>query len=377
MFTAYLMKSYRSYISVLLAMLFTFGVSAETVERKEAARIAAMFFNEANHRVNAAPQLAYTGRRLTTGMLFNPFYVFNSPAGGFVIVSAENKAFPILGYSLSGSFDTDKIGKTEKALLRSYARDIELIRHDSDVPYEAILAWQNIPEHISSILSARDLDYPVNMTLDDADDLIGNIFAAEREADMSSDMFTPAQWNDEIGQRLRKTGSVAIGIADRNDIRPIVAHGRKGDYWHLELDGSNDMLMRLLATEILSYGQIADLGDSFPPRTFDEEEEPFAFHEETEHTRVAEEREKERMFEERLYPSVPYVTGIGGGRFRITFPQEIIMSRVYNLDGRMVRMNTYDGINAATINLEGNPPGFYFVVVNGADGKPFGFKLYR
>ena len=70
---------------------------AETVSQKHASKIAETFFNTAYGIHVAAPKFAWNGRQLTTDRLFTPFYIYNHPRGGFVIISAENKAFPVLG----------------------------------------------------------------------------------------------------------------------------------------------------------------------------------------------------------------------------------------------------------------------------------------
>lgn len=132
-------------ILFLFAMLLLAGplsVYAETVSQKEAKHIATQFFNAANGRIMAPPKYVYNGRRLTTNSLFPPFYVFNHPAGGFVVISAENKAFPILGYNLKENFDPDKLSSSTKDLLRLYAIHIENIRYDSSATEDAVRAWE-------------------------------------------------------------------------------------------------------------------------------------------------------------------------------------------------------------------------------------------
>lgn len=140
---------------LIVVLLSAFGVNsyAETISQKEARRIARLFFNDAYGKVCDDPQYVYNGKRLTTDRLFTPFYVFNSPEGGFVIISAENKAFPILGYSLSApAFPKDGLTKEQTELLRNFSRDIELIRYDSRPAEEAIAAWTNIPQTIHDLL---------------------------------------------------------------------------------------------------------------------------------------------------------------------------------------------------------------------------------
>lgn len=142
----------RSLFAAILVLLPALYSQAETVARKEASKVAAAFFNAAFGRAAGNPDMVYNGKNLTTDRLFSPFYVFNSPAGGFVIVSAENKAFPVLGYSLKGKFSPAALKDPEKALVSGYARQIEYIRYDSRIPSEAIEAWADIKDHIGGLL---------------------------------------------------------------------------------------------------------------------------------------------------------------------------------------------------------------------------------
>lgn len=149
------MMRYRKFLVALLAAAACIlPATAETVSQKEAKQVARLFFNDAYGEVCEDPVYVYNGKRLTTDRLFTPFYVFNSPKGGFVIVSAENKAFPILGYSLSRpKFPQQKELTAEQTqLLRNYARDIELVRYDSRPALEATAQWQALPSTIHSTL---------------------------------------------------------------------------------------------------------------------------------------------------------------------------------------------------------------------------------
>ena len=98
------MKKILHHIVMAMAVFVlggTVSAHAETVSQRQAKHIAQQFFNAAYGRVMGEPKLVYNGRRLTTNSLFPPFYVYNLQAGGFVVISAENKAFPILGYDLN------------------------------------------------------------------------------------------------------------------------------------------------------------------------------------------------------------------------------------------------------------------------------------
>ena len=63
------------------------------------------------------------------------FYVFNKPDGqGFVIVSADDRAYTILGYSDNGSWDENDLPDNLRAWLESYKQDLETIDRLPDYP---------------------------------------------------------------------------------------------------------------------------------------------------------------------------------------------------------------------------------------------------
>ena len=140
-------------LAALVGLLIPLSARAETVSRKEASLIAEKFFNALAGQVMAKPKLVYNGKRLTTDRLFTPFYLYNHPAGGSVIIAADNKAMPILGYSRKSNFSTDHAPEEISRLLTDYAREIELIRYDSRLPSEAIEAWGDIPASIDYTLN--------------------------------------------------------------------------------------------------------------------------------------------------------------------------------------------------------------------------------
>lgn len=366
-------------------MLFCLGVcfglsspvSAETVSQKEASRIAHNFFNQAAGQVMGTPKMVFNGRKLTTNRLFSPFYVYNNPAGGFVIISAENKAFPILGYSLKESFDPNKIGEKEEELLHRYARDIEYVRYDSTIPEEAIRAWTDIPGYIDSILKAPYEATDPIFDMEEAADMLSNITNSGKEEEYSSDMFTPEQWQEMVDEELESKKSVALALVGDRKIYPIIIHGRRGDYYRMELDSRNQSLMRLMATEILSAGQLASLANPLPLPSEDEEEPPFSFYDSfLAETRATEEK-RDAMLEDILNPSEPQVKVIGAGKYEIEFPEEIQLARIYTLQGNMIERYKFKDTSTGHIDISGHPNGFYIAVFNDKDGKAYGFKLVR
>ena len=369
-------RDFFKYSCIILLALIPFYGRGETVSQKEASKIAQTFFNAANNRVMAKPNLVYNGRKLSTDYLFSPFYVYNHPAGGFVIISAENKAFPILGYSLSENFNPEALNENVISLLKQYATDIELIRYDDRITEEAIKAWGNINEYIADILGETYDATDLLISYDDAQEIVKNFETTGRIDELSSDIYDPAQWRDMVNEALLKEKNIALGLIKDRDLNPVIIHGRKGDYYRIYFGEQNDWLMRLMATEYLSYGQVADFGVAYPDEEIIEEE-PFMFYEDfVAQTRSENERRK-LAFDEKITPSSPVVRTVGGGKYEIFLPEEAYMARIYNLSGSLVRSELYRGSNTASVTLEGLPYGFYIVVINGVSGQPYEFKFSR
>lgn len=346
---------------------------SETVSQKEASKVAQIFFNAANGQVMAKPTLVYNGRGLTTDRLFSPFYIYNHPKGGFVIISAENKAFPILGYSLKDNFSPDNMPASIKALLEEYATDIELIRYDDRKTPEAADAWINLPEYISGILSSIYSATDPGLTIEEAREIVENYETSGRLEDISSDLYTPQQWRDFVDEELEENGSFPLAIISDSKLEPVVIHGKKGDFYRIFAGEYNDWLLRLMPTEYLSYGQVADFGNTLP-ELLEEEEPPFLAFEEF---LASSRNESTRRLDSSSLGGEAIIRNVGGGRYEITLPENALMARVYNLSGSKVKQIQYSGSPVASVSLEGLPYGFYIIVVNGESGQPYEYKLSR
>lgn len=292
------------HIALILSIIFGFTLTdAETVSQKEASRIAEKFFNAAAGQIMAKPKLVFNGKRFTTNRLFTPFYVYNHPAGGSVIISAENKAMPILGYSLKSTFSPDHIDQDQMKLLSEYARDIEYIRYDSRIPNEAIEAWGDIADCI---------DYTLNRF-----------------------------YRDDHFDRLENDDTVWI--------------------------------MRRNATEFPEIGNLqTNEGSEDEP-----EDVPFSFYEDFVAETRAEQQRRLDMFDAKINIVEPKLRWIGGGHFEAQLPEQISMVRLYNMEGALIRELTFRNTDTAVFDLDSEPHGFYFALINDINGKPYGFKLCK
>ncbi|MBD5209361.1 MAG: T9SS type A sorting domain-containing protein [Bacteroidales bacterium] len=367
---------YKNFLTFSLALLATLSLYSETVSQKQAKLLAQEFFNEAHRGVTPPVKFVYNGKNLTMDRLFTPFYVYNSGTSGFVIISAENKTFPLLGYSLESSFNPANLSDAQKALLSSYARDIEYVRFETDEPTQAIEAWRDFPAFVRQQLSATPYfgastlnSEEINLNLSDA---VNAIY------ETSSDLFSPGQWIDIVDSELNANGEVVMGFPYKNQLEATAVTGRRGDYYRFYFNGDQSWMMRILPTEILSGMQVAVIGN--PPEVTEPEipeELPFAFldsfENEIKNNRLAE----EEMYERRLIPVEPQITGMTGGRFLISAPYEVDMVRVYNLSGANVKTFYFKETDVANIDISEQPNGFYVATVYANNQTPYSFKIYR
>ena len=276
-----------------------------------------LFFNAAYGEVTAPPQMVWNGRQLTTDRLFSPIYVYNSPKGGYVIISGENKAYPILAYSKVRKFDKDKISDDEKEVLKTYAREIELIRYDPRIPAKAMEAWRNIPEYISAVLASP----------------------------YDSDEYR------------------ALG-EERKDMLESLAR-------------SGNQILMPSAVEFSLYDPDAYRELTLDDVTAADDEIPFKFYEDFIREVSRENRERDIKLEEIVSPSRPVVKALGGGHFEISFPENIRMMRIYTIGGMQMMEKYYKETSLMNIDMSVLGSGYYIGLALADSGNVFGFKLYR
>lgn len=211
---------------------------AETVGQKEAKAMAQKFFNESKNYVTGPVSYVYNGKDLTNQKLFTPFYVFNSPSGGFVVISAENKAFPILGYSLSLNFDKDRTTPMVKEILGDFSRDIEMIRYDSRIPTDAMEQWFTYPEVVFDMLKNPENDDYYPASFDDKD----QVWMVRRHAtEFDFEVSEPVEYG------MAETETYAIEIP----VEPIVTANGGGHFALTLPSGISKALVYNLAGSLL------------------------------------------------------------------------------------------------------------------------------
>lgn len=114
-----------------LALIFvTMSAGARQINPDEAANIASEFLNSSVSAQSSIKRIGVHRAKESNSVLSEnaprPYYVFNAEDDkGFVIVSGDDRAKPILGYSYSGTFNHSFIPDNVQYLLNSYTKLIE------------------------------------------------------------------------------------------------------------------------------------------------------------------------------------------------------------------------------------------------------------
>lgn len=131
----------KSMFFLLMVALFMGGLQAKPVD-VETAKALGIKFMKANTEIRAdVAQLVYTGY---TEQGVACFYVFSMQPKGFVIVSADNRAKPILGYSTEGAF-SEALPEGVESFFRNYrAGFTDLFASGDSRSAEAASDWERL-----------------------------------------------------------------------------------------------------------------------------------------------------------------------------------------------------------------------------------------
>ena len=123
------MKQIKYFLTTLWFLLSTTMLSAAEMSEQQAMEQARQFLLQvSNNSKAAARSQAIQNVRMTatpTGM--QGLYAFNIEGGGYVIASADDRTLPVLGYSMTGTFDIDRIPCNMRAWLQGYAEQIGML----------------------------------------------------------------------------------------------------------------------------------------------------------------------------------------------------------------------------------------------------------
>ncbi len=308
---------YKFMVVITMISAFNAEIMAETVSQKQAKHLASVFFNTMYGEKTGEPKLIWNGRELTTNRLFTPFYAYNSPRGGYVVISAENKGFPVLAYSRTEKFDKSRLKEEEYTQFQRYAREIELIRYDTRLPERATMAWTGIPDYFTDVI----------------------------ERPYSTPEF----------ESLTEEAKEELELIDRR----------------------NSWIMMPTAVEFELYNPERFRNYVLDDALGESEYIPFSFYEDFLSDIADEERNRAMAYEKILINPEPVMRYEGGGHITLKLPKEARILRVYSMSGRRMQERYFRETDTMFADLNGMPSGYYVIMAMASDGTIYGFKVKR
>jgi len=135
---------------LLLSLLLWMGTGTakpvDTLNAKTAATHFLMGRTGGNAKSARQVHIVYTGQALDeSSQRTVPCYYIINMNQGFVIISADDRIEPILGYSTEGNFNAEDIPDNLRAFLNGYSTQIKEYLHDApDCPNEASAKWASL-----------------------------------------------------------------------------------------------------------------------------------------------------------------------------------------------------------------------------------------
>jgi hypothetical protein len=116
----------KTFLFLFIVVCFFLQSQAGFVPEKKAQSVAQYFFSG---KIFLHPQYTVSGGKAEYVCTENfsgmpAYYVFNFSEGGFIIISASDRSYPVLGYSFEGSYRNDEKPANFAAWMQGYAQQI-------------------------------------------------------------------------------------------------------------------------------------------------------------------------------------------------------------------------------------------------------------
>ncbi len=140
-----------------LTFLFLFGCFcsfAKQVSIQKAAQIANNFYLTVVAEPSDRLEIAFTQKDLVGSDSLNLFYIFNISNKGFVIVSAEDRVTPILGYSTDNIFHKNSQAPAFMNWVSNYSEQIKTAIENKILASEEVaLKWRKYENEVNEVVS--------------------------------------------------------------------------------------------------------------------------------------------------------------------------------------------------------------------------------
>jgi len=131
--------------SILVFVLFSIFAQAQNISKYEALRIGTNFYTQHASAFGIEKSSLEVDNEI---LLSSPagkecIYAFNFKNGGYVLVSADDRSYPVLAYSFDDSFDINNIAPANKLWIDKYLEQFDLIEQTNPEESESISAAWN------------------------------------------------------------------------------------------------------------------------------------------------------------------------------------------------------------------------------------------
>lgn len=161
---------------LLLTLALFVGLSslfAEKVEMKEAGEVATTFVN-AKFQLNnpgSTHQFVISESFPINNGKETVMYVFNFSNGGYAVVPADDRIYPVVGFSFDNEYNPEYTPDNCDYVIRNFGDQVTHVRTNNvDASDAASNAWANLrsskSEKLSFLTNSRDLDPMLTSTLD-------------------------------------------------------------------------------------------------------------------------------------------------------------------------------------------------------------------
>ena len=126
-------------VLMMFLLFLTYGANANPIGKARARQVATTFLNN-----NGARSVELTDVSSVAG--FSNVYVLTTESS-FVLLAADDRVQPILGYSLTGGFDVENMPDNKRAWIQGYSEEIQYaVDNQLRASSEVMQQWQDLAE---------------------------------------------------------------------------------------------------------------------------------------------------------------------------------------------------------------------------------------
>jgi hypothetical protein len=152
------MKRYFLLLLILCTLCFqSLTLVSQTLNQNEAISLATSFLQS---KINQAGDTRMLSKivhcDLKSADEKNLYYIINFEDGGFVILSSDQRFYPILAYAFDGNFETDNVPENCNTWLATWESQIlYALENENDFLEDQSNAWENLTTQVQAVKGAK------------------------------------------------------------------------------------------------------------------------------------------------------------------------------------------------------------------------------